>query len=379
MNLTVIELFAGVGGFRVGLNSITKIDSKNKAIENGKWKFIWANQFEPSTKAQYAFDCYVTRFGKENTSNEDINKVKKTLIPKHSLLVGGFPCQDYSVARTLSNEKGIEGKKGVLFWDIRDILVEKETPFVLLENVDRLLKSPSTKRGKDFAIMLKTFDELGYNVEWRVLNAARYSMPQKRKRVFIFAYKKVLNYSKNFSENYLGGKFLDTGMMINGKVFSSSISEISEPIFSLEQILEISSNFNKTLDEFIVEDDKIEKWKYLKSAKKINRISKTGHEYTYSEGTMSFPENLKEPARTMLTSESDLNRSSHIIFDQNIKKYRTLTPIECELIQMFPVNWTDTMPKKKRYFMMGNALVTGIIKRLEPKLREIIESEEEIN
>ena len=154
MKLTVVELFAGVGGFRVGLNNITKIDSKNRAIENGKWKFIWANQFEPSTKAQYAFDCYVTRFGKENTSNEDINKVKKTLIPKHSLLVGGFPCQDYSVARTLSNEKGIEGKKGVLFWDIRDILVEKETPFVLLENVDRLLKSPSTKRGKDFAIIV---------------------------------------------------------------------------------------------------------------------------------------------------------------------------------------------------------------------------------
>lgn len=417
MKLTVVELFAGVGGFRVGLNNITKIDSKNRAIENGKWKFIWANQYEPSTKAQYAFDCYVTRFGKENISNEDINKVKKKLIPKHSLLVGGFPCQDYSVARTLSNERGIEGKKGVLFWDIRDILVEKETPFVLLENVDRLLKSPSTKRGKDFAIMLKTFDELGYNVEWRVLNAGEYSMPQKRKRVFIFAHKKKLNYSKNFlendenilnnnlfnkvfpvknleilkevdlkkykdiidvSENYLEGKFLDTGIMINGKIFSSSISEISEPIFSLGKILEIASNFNKTLDEFIVEDDKIEKWKYLKGAKKINRISKTGHKYTYSEGAMSFPENLREPARTILTSESNLNRSSHIVFDQSIKKYRIITPIECELIQMFPVNWTDTMPKKNRYFMMGNALVTGIIKRLEPKLREIIESEDEL-
>lgn len=115
MKLIVVELFAGVGGFRVGLNNITKINSKNRAIENGKWKFIWANQFEPSTKAQYAFECYVTRFGKENTSNEDINKVKKTLIPKHSLLVGGFPCQDYSVARTLSNEKGIEGKKESYF------------------------------------------------------------------------------------------------------------------------------------------------------------------------------------------------------------------------------------------------------------------------
>ena len=418
MKLTVVELFAGVGGFRVGLNNITKINSKNRAIENGKWKFIWANQFEPSTKAQYAFECYVTRFGKENTSNEDINKVKKTLIPKHSLLVGGFPCQDYSVARTLSNEKGIEGKKGVLFWDIRDILVEKETPFVLLENVDRLLKSPSNKRGKDFAIMLKTFDELGYNVEWRVLNAGEYSMPQKRKRVFIFAHKKELNYSKVFlendmnilnnnlfnkifpvknleitkeinlkkykdifdvSENYLEGKFLDTGVMINGNIFSSSINEISEPVFSLGQILKISSNFNKTLDEFIVEDDKIDKWKYLKGAKKINRISKTGHEYTYSEGIMSFPDNLTEPARTMLTSESTLNRSSHIIFDEDIKKYRILTPIECELIQMFPINWTDTMPKRNRYFMMGNSLVTGIIKRLEPKLREIIENEDEIN
>ena len=417
MKLTVIELFAGVGGFRVGLNNITKIDSKNRAIEDGKWNFIWANQFEPSTKVQYAFNCYVTRFGEKNISNEDINKVKKNLIPKHSLLVGGFPCQDYSVARTLSNEKGIEGKKGVLFWDIRDILIEKKTPFVLLENVDRLLKSPSTKRGKDFAIMLKTFDELGYNVQWRVLNAAEYSMPQKRKRIFIFAHKKILNYSKFFlendtnilnnnlfnkvfpvknleilkevdlkkykdivdvSENYLDGKFLDTGIMINGKIFSSSISEISEPVFSLGKILEIASNFNKTLDEFIVEDDKIEKWKYLKGAKKINRISKTGHEYTYSEGTMSFPENLREPARTILTSESNLSRSSHIIFDQNIKKYRILTPIECELIQMFPVNWTDTMPQKKRYFMMGNALVTGIIKRLEPKLREIIESEDEL-
>ena len=305
----------------------------------------------------------------------------------------------------------------MLFWYITNILIEKKTPFVLLENVDRLLKSPSTKRGKDFAIMLKTFDELGYNVQWRVLNAAEYSMPQKRKRIFIFAHKKILNYSKFFlendtnilnnnlfnkvfpvknleilkevdlkkykdivdvSENYLDGKFLDTGIMINGKVFSSSISEISEPVFSLGKILEIASNFNKTLDEFIVEDDKIEKWKYLKGAKKINRISKTGHEYTYSEGTMSFPENLREPARTILTSESNLSRSSHIIFDQNIKKYRILTPIECELIQMFPVNWTDTMPQKKRYFMMGNALVTGIIKRLEPKLREIIESEDEL-
>ena len=90
---------------------------------------------------------------------------------------------------------------------------------------------------------------------------------------------------------------------------------------------------------------------------------------------MSFPENLNEPARTMLTSEGTVNRSSHIIYDEGIKRYRILTPIECELIQMFPMNWTNTMTEKKRYFMMGNALVTGIISRIEPLLRNIISME----
>ena len=152
MELTVVELFAGVGGFRVGLNDIQSFDENNKAIENRDWKFVWANQFEPSTKAQPAYNCYCTRFDKEHTSNIDIQEEVAHLdedadyIPNHSLLVGGFPCQDYSVARSLSGEKGIEGKKGVLFWSIAKILHVKKPPFVLLENVDRLLKSPSKQR-----------------------------------------------------------------------------------------------------------------------------------------------------------------------------------------------------------------------------------------
>ena len=184
MELTVAELFAGVGGFRVGLNHVTSYDEDGRAIECGDWNFVWANQFEPSTKKQPAFDCYVARFGDKNHSNIDINKVNKLNIPNHSLLVGGFPCQDYSVAKSLSNEKGIEGKKGVLFWDIKDTILAKQPPFILLENVDRLLKSPSSKRGRDFAIMLKAFEELGYDVQWRVINAGEYSMPQKKTESF---------------------------------------------------------------------------------------------------------------------------------------------------------------------------------------------------
>ena len=415
MNLDVVELFAGVGGFRVGLNQISEFDKKSgKAIEKGGWNFVWANQFEPSTKTQHAFECYTTRFGEDDCSNEDINLVDKKKIPNHTLLVGGFPCQDYSVARSLSGEKGIAGKKGVLFWDIRDVLVEKNTPFVLLENVDRLLKSPASQRGRDFAIMLKTFDELGYYVQWRVINAGDYGMPQKRRRVFIFASKKNTKYSKSIkneqnlensifekvfpteseldilfntdintysdaldvTENYKDGKFLDTGMMIDGKIVHRDVTPRKSEAYSLEKLLKNAEKYNdEDLSKYFAEEDKLDKWKYLKGSKRIERESKTGHKYIYSEGAMSFPENIKEPARTMLTSEGTVNRSSHIVFDETNKKYRILTEVECEMIQMFPPNWTNTMPMRRRYFMMGNALVTGIISKLEPVLKNIIENE----
>lgn len=418
MKLRVVELFAGVGGFRVGLNDINSFDNKTgRAIENRDWEFVWANQFEPAYKTQDAFDCYIKRFGREYVSNIDINLVDKKEIPDHNLLAGGFPCQDYSVARSLSNEQGIEGKKGVLFWQIRDTLIEKKTPFVLLENVDRLLKSPASRRGRDFAVMLKTLDDLGYNLIWRVINAANYGMPQKRRRVFIFAFKKDSKYSKslekhdlleilktNFinrrfpinieekenkvidlksykdiadvSETYKNGKFFETGVMINQEIFTSELDPIGEEIYPLSRILLEANYFNSAdLSDYVVEDEKLKKWEYLKGSKKIKRTNKQGHEYYYSEGAMSFPEDLSSPARTMLTSEGTVNRSSHIIFDENINKYRIITEVEAELIQMFPPNWTDTMPKRRRYFMMGNALVTGIINRMEKDLREIIENE----
>ncbi|QPK93860.1 DNA (cytosine-5-)-methyltransferase [Actinomyces sp. zg-332] len=416
MKLTVAELFAGVGGFRVGLNHIKSLSEEGKAIEKGDWDFVWANQYEPSTKAQHAFDCYIKRFGVMNHSNEDINKVDKKDIPSHSLLVGGFPCQDYSVARSVANEKGIEGKKGVLFWDIKDVLTEKKPPFVLLENVDRLLKSPAVKRGRDFAIMLKTLDELGYDAQWRVINAGDYGMPQRRRRVFIFAYKKSLCWTKSIknsdcnlneinifnqefpvnivgevkkidlngyistldvSNNYADSKFLDSGIMIDGVISHASIVAIEEEKYLLKEVINQAVDYNTNILEITIDEGKIERWKYLKGAKKVERRSKSGHSYFYSEGAMSFPDNLEEPARTMLTSEGTLNRSSHIIYDERIKKYRILSPVECELIQMFPINWTNTMPNRKRYFMMGNALVTGIVSRLEPRLKEIIIKEPE--
>ena len=415
MEKTVIELFAGVGGFRVGLNNIKGFNEQGKAIENRDWDFVWANQWEPSTKIQHAYDCYAARFGNE-CSNEDISKVDAKTIPGHSLLCGGFPCQDYSVARSLSNEKGIEGKKGVLFWDISRILKEKNTPFLLLENVDRLLKSPSKQRGRDFGIMLRTLSDLGYNVEWRIINAADYGAAQRRRRIFIFGWKQTLKYNNQIkfddAKHYIykaglfaqcfpveqpesicensnvidlsqykdtvemtsefKASFENTGIMINGTVLTEKTKPIQENPITLGEIRETRTG----LDSYILTGDKKDKFTYLRSAKKIARTKPNGEPYFYSEGSMSPYDSLDLPGRTMLTSEGSVNRSTHIIPDMETGELRILTPIEAERLQGFPDNWTDTgMPEKRRYFMMGNALVTNVINRLEPKLHEIIENE----
>ena len=205
MEKTVCELFAGVGGFRCGLNSLSSIEDTKK---DEKWSTVWFSQWEPADKkTQWAHDCYINRFGTcldlngEDTTNTDINAVDKKTVPNHNLLVGGFPCQDYSVASSLATSKGLEGKKGVLWWDIRDMLEAKEAPFVLLENVDRLIKSPASQRGRDFGIILACFRDLGYTVEWRVINAAEYGFQQRRRRTFIFAYRNGTNYAKRINTN----------------------------------------------------------------------------------------------------------------------------------------------------------------------------------
>ena len=417
MEKTVVELFAGVGGFRCGFNHV---DFDGKEVkEESNWNFVWANQWEPSTKSQAAFDCYTERFGENSCVCEDIGKVDKNIIPDHTLLVGGFPCQDYSVARSLSNEKGIEGKKGVLWWEIAEVLETKHPPFVLLENVDRLLRSPSTQRGRDFGIMLRSFLDNGYAVEWRVINAAEYGFPQKRRRVFIFAYHKSTDYFRKMEKYspeqvvYSNGIFASTfpikdtkldegcsnisssqfedivyisdnfdfhffnaGCMINGKINTYKVEPVDcKKVITLGDILEKGV----TDEKYYLLDEKLEKWEYLKGSKKVPRKRPNGEIYYFSEGKLSFPDKLDVPARTMLTSESTLNRSSHVVKDNVSGNLRTLTPIEAERIQMFPDNWTNieskAMTERRRYFMMGNALVVGVVKRLGEYLEKIVEDE----
>lgn len=394
--IKVLELFAGVGGFRIGLEKYNNFE------------VICSNQWEPSTKKQHASLVYEKQFGCENHINQDITTLKTEDIPDHDILVGGFPCQDYSVATTLHNSKGLIGKKGVLWWSIHKILKEKvnKPKYLFLENVDRLLKSPSTQRGRDYSVILKSLDDLGYAVEWRVINAADYGMPQKRKRIYIVGYHKSSDIYKRMKEsnkidwildkgiiansfpienniNYdefkldgdlveitnnfnKGGKlspYLNSGIMINGIVYTTkTTSDYDGDKILLGDILE-KTNINS---EFYVNKDDIDRWKYLKGAKKEIRKSKTGYEYNYSEGKMSFPDSLEKASRTIITGEGGKSpsRFKHVI--DTDKGLRRLLPIELERLNMFPDNHTkmDGISDTKRAFFMGNALVIGVVEKI---------------
>ena len=406
--MRVCELFAGVGGFRLGLEDCSD-----------DFKFVWANQWEPSKKVQYAYDCYIKRFGEnENHVNEDISKIDKRSIPEHDLLVGGFPCQDYSVART--GARGIQGVKGVLWWQIREILKEKQPRFVLLENVDRLLKSPAKQRGRDFAIMLACFNDLGYSVEWRVINAAEYGFVQRRRRIFIYAFKNDTKYFNKVDVNNLEKwiheegffqdqfpvlakeevdnakaksivmeyrdivdvsdnfkfEFENSGIMTNGNVYTEkTVPRYNGKFTLLRDVLE--SNVD---EKYYIDTDEaiLEKWKAPKAAKRINRVSKTGHEYIFSEGALAFPDPTDRAARTMLTSEASVNRSSHVIEDPGTGRLRKLTPVEAERLNGFRDNWTNSgMTERARYFCMGNALVVGLIEKMGHTLLDIYNDEED--
>lgn len=396
-DIKVVELFAGVGGFRIGLERASK-----------RYKTIWNNQWEPSTKRQDASIVYCHRFGTAGHSNEDIATVPTKEIPDADLLVGGFPCQDYSVATTLKRSGGIEGKKGVLWWQIYRILNEKNSKpkFLMLENVDRLLKSPAKQRGKDFAIILASLSDLGYAVEWRVINAADYGMPQRRRRTYIVAYRldqpiirriqdkdqwilrdgtmakafpviakedshprhfnidgDLATVSTEFNKSKKIFIFENSGIMINREVVTQAVvAQYDGPYLTLGDILLPEEKVPK---EYFVSDEDLPRWEYLKGSKKEIRKSASGYEYKYSEGGMAFPDYLDRASRTIITGEGGAapSRFKHIIKTTS-GRYRRLTPVELERLNMFPDNHTEGASPVRRAFLMGNALVTGIVEKI---------------
>ena len=421
-HMNVLELFAGVGGFRIGLENADKNLFKTK----------WSNQWEPSRKSQDAFEVYDYHFPNSENINISISDIpdEKFAEMDADMIVGGFPCQDYSVARSKKNEQGIEGKKGVLFWEIIRATRIIKPKYLILENVDRLLKAPSKQRGRDFAIMLTAFNNLGYSVEWRVINAADYGRSQRRRRVFFFVFRNDTKYAKSLDRKYENEDIVFEEHKYDDYLFQTGLFATQFPIkqapvknrqvfYELEDdIVAVSDNFTGTVwntgvmrhgkyysietvanfdgnpitlgeilqDEtevpdkyFLTDKAKLEKFQYLRGPKKLERTSADGHTYIYSEGGMSPYDDLNLPGRTMLTSEGTVNRSTHFLFVNN--KYRLLTPIEAERLQDFPDDWTAykkledgtvvEVSDKMRMFFMGNALVTEIVRKIGDFIKTI--------
>ena len=397
--IRTVELFAGVGGFRIGLERASE-----------RFRTVWSNQWEPSTVRQDASLVYRTRFGLQGHSNADINLVPTSAIPDHDLLVGGFPCQDYSVAATLSRSGGIEGKKGVLWWQIYRILLEKgeqRPAYLFFENVDRLLSSPAKQRGRDFAIILASLSDLGYAVEWRVVNAADYGMPQRRRRTYITAYREGSPIAQRIStaeawvklEGVMAQAFPMTVKAGNAAEFSinGSISEVSDafgkgcrttafrsagimlgrqvwtadalPVYDGPHAVlgNVLIDEADVPEDFFIKPEDVARWEYEKGAKKLERTTREGFTYTFSEGGMAFPDPTDRPSRTIITGEGGASpsRFKHVVRTQS-GRLRRLVPLELERLNMFPDNHTAVCNVKdgRRAFLMGNALVCGVVERV---------------
>ncbi len=408
--IRVVELFAGVGGFRIGLEGASDT-----------YDTVWSNQWEPSTKRQDASLVYKARFGSKNHSNKDINTVPTEEIPDHDLLVGGFPCQDYSVAASLSRSGGIEGKKGVLWWQIYRILHEKgdkRPQYIFFENVDRLLNSPATQRGRDFAIILASLADLGYVVEWRIINAADYGMPQRRRRTYIVGYQKdsvvakkiekmedwvefdgvmakafefmpkektvsefdikgtIKEVSDGFNKSKKESPFGNAGMMMDRHVYSVDADPVYDGTSQTLGNILVAEDFVPR--DFFIPEDELPKWEYEKGAKKIKRVSKEGFEYIFSEGGMAFPDKKELPSRTIITGEGGNapSRFKHVV-ETSSGRYRRLIPVELERLNMFPDNHTyhPEVSDGRRAFLMGNALVCGVVEKIGKSLYQFIYDE----
>ncbi len=395
--IKVAELFAGVGGFRIGLERA------------GGFEVVWSNQWEPGKRRQHASDVYVARFGADHHVCGDIGEVSTRSIPDHDLLVGGFPCQDYSVASTLKRSKGLVGRKGVLWWQIHRILSDKKRKpaYLLLENVDRLLGSPAGQRGRDLAVMLASLSALGYSVEWRVINAADHGFPQRRKRVFIFGWRQG---ARAFGPAARSRRLIKDGVL--PMAFPGAVADTPR-LFTLDedlavitrdfnaggrrtpfgnagvmhagQVLTCTVRYERTMGttlgdvllpdaevpaEFFIPAAQLERWKYLKGAKREARtVQAGGHRYFYSEGAMTFPDALDQPSRTVITGEGGgaPSRFKHVVRTGN-GRYRRLTPKELERLNMFPDDHTAGVSDNWRAFFMGNALVTGVVQRIGTEL-----------
>ena len=430
--LRVVELFAGVGGFRLGLHYACA----ERAAFPG-FAVVWSNQWEPASKKQWAAEVYRARWGRNELANRNIFAVLDDAPAMASLaalapdvLVGGFPCQDYSVAKPLSQSQGLQGKKGVLWWAIYRLLAHRRdagcpVKYLCLENVDRLIASPGPCKGRDFAVILASLQQLGYAVEWRVVNAADYGYAQRRRRIFIVGYHEstaaaqrlqemppqdrmltrgvlaralpaqmkagsaltgfelptdILAAQESYGPDRGKSRFQSAGLCVGGRVWTAPLEaspgcheRSSHESGTFRTLGDIVAATTEVPERFFLDASDVRRWQLLKGAKSIVRLGPDGGSYAYKEGALAFPDALERPSRTIITSEGrpSPSRTTHVV-EHVDGRLRRLMPEELEALNGFPRGFTDIpgISDAQRGFLMGNALVVGIVRRIGCALLE---------
>ena len=375
-----IDLFAGIGGFRYGLQKVeieseSSSDHESGASQHGQRAFhcVWSNEWD-----KYANQIYKKHYGECDT--RDIRTVDTKDIPDHDLLCAGFPCQSFSIA---GKRLGFEDTRGTMFFEIARIIRDKRPRYFLLENVKGLL---SHDEGKTFQTILGVLSDLGYEYQWQVLNSKNFGVPQNRERVFIVGHLRETSRPEVFP---IGESYSISHQTKYAE--QAGRSRISSTIDARYGSLR---NAGETYLHYIGGiRGKRDMW--LKDNKQNSRNFSQGQRVYSSDGIASTiagnagglggktglyaipvltPDRMEkrqngrrfkndgDPAFTLTSQDK------HGVYDGlNIRR---LTPVECERLQGFPDNWTEGISDTQRYKCLGNAVTTLVITEIGKKLMQ---------
>ncbi len=339
-----LSLFSGIGGFELGIIQAYANLSKAKRPQRGRneknssdSKLSRLASEQPTCIGFSEIDKYATKIYKkhfpEHKNYGDITKINEKELPDFDILVGGFPCQSFSIA---GKRGGFSDTRGTLFFDIARILRKKQSRLCLLENVKGLL---SHDNGRTFRTIISTLDELGYDCQWQVLNSKNFGVPQNRERVFIVGHLRGTRRPKVFPFGEINS--------VNGKVREDKNKKGAR-----------ASCLNTRYGQRWTDETYI------------------GTYRTHKDGN-GFRE-LKEGISPTIPARAREDGSGQPVLKVGMK-IRRLTPIECERLQGFPKNWTKYGAEKplyltseisdcQRYKCLGNAVTVNVIEEIIKKI-----------
>jgi len=355
------SLFSGIGGFELGIlsayrkkNERSKTNTQNndearKGLVSEESKRISSQNGRISQQLDCLsnnratcigfseIDKYATQIYKKHFSTHkeygDVTNIKCSNVLDFDLLCGGFPCQSFSIA---GKREGFNDTRGTLFFEIARIAQEKQPRLLLLENVKGLL---SHDKGRTFGTILNTLDELGYDLQWQVLNSKNFGVPQNRERVFIVGHLRgtsrpqvfPIRESSQGNLEYIGGVISQREKWLNnGKNFSRNFSQ-GQRIYSADG------------------------------------VSQTLAENAGGQGGKTGLYDISKTIRSGGTNSPHGSRQNWDSYEIG-NSIRRLTPTECERLQGFPDGWTAGISDIQRYKCLGNAVTVNVIETIMEKL-----------